>query len=285
MSDLRDLMDGVATDLATVRWASADELRRRVRRRRTRATAAVAGAVIAVTVGAAGLATARSAPPPPAGPSPSVPAPSVPVAPGPVTIPRSVLLPAEEAGAGLFSQYDDADAAEPVRVDELDFCQNPRLPAQAPVFAVGVTHIRGPKENPPRMPFVLGQRVYRFGGTDAEAFLRDLRSAVAACGNQSKTGDGMVDGRMMKVTVNYAWSVTSNHFTSDDALLVRVDVVSHDARTGEPLRKTSTEWAAWVRTGDLVTRVSAKRGTPLPELRRLATLAGTRLCAAAHPTC
>ncbi|MFG1603251.1 hypothetical protein [Actinoplanes sp. NPDC049265] len=283
MSDLRDLMDGVATDLATVRWASADELRRRVRRRRARTTAAVAGAVIAVTVGVAAVAGTRAEPsPPPAGPPPVVTGPSDAA---PVKIPSSVLLKADEVGADPDSQYDQPDASEPVHLDELDFCRRPRLPAEAPRFAVGVTHMTGDKQNRPPMPFVLGQRVYRFGGTDADAFLRDLRSAVAACGSQTKTGDGMVDGKMMKVTVDYSWSTTSDHFTSDDALLVRLDVRSRDAKTGDPLRKTASEYVAYVRTGDLVTRISAKRGTPVEELRRLATLAGTRLCAAAQPRC
>jgi hypothetical protein len=282
MSDLRKLMDGVAYDLAAVRWPSSDELRRRVRRRRARTTAAVAVAVIAVSVGVASLTGFRADPPqPPAGPSPTAPASSPPASPG---IPRSVLVPAAEVGSGLRTQYDDPDALNLDRlVDPLELCPEATPPSRSPRSILAVTHMIGSK-NPPPIPFVMGQRVFRFGGADADGFLRDLRSAVATCGTRTRTGDGMVDGKMMRVTVTTRWSISDDRFTSDDALVIRQDVSSSNAKTGRPLPGGSV-LVAYVRTGDLVTRISMKRDTPLTELRRIATLAGARLCTAARPGC
>jgi hypothetical protein len=263
MPELRDLMDGVAADLAAVRWPSGDELRRRVRRRRARTTAAVAGAVLTVSVGIAGLTGLRAeSSPPSAGPSPSASAPS-PSA--PAEIPRSVLLRAAEVGRDLVSQDGPPEASTLVRVDELQFCRKARSPSQQPRFVIGVTHMMGPKENPPLMPFVLGQKVYRFGSADADGFMRDLRSAVTACGTQVTNG---VDRNKKPVTVRYTWSIGDDRFTGDDAFVVRVDVVAHDAGTGRRLGQPSTTWVAYVRTGDLVTRVSAKKGTPWVLYRR-----------------
>ncbi|GLZ02483.1 hypothetical protein [Actinoplanes sp. NBRC 103695] len=282
MSDLNKLMDALYFDLAAVRWPSGDELRRRVRRRRARTTAAVAVAVITVSVGIASLAGFRDDPAlPPAGPSPTAPAPRPPA---PPEIPRSVLLRAAEIGTGLRTQYDKPDAHTPVRlVDAIEFCPEVTPPSRPPRFVIGVTHMIGSK-NPPPIPFVLGQSVYRFGGTDADGFLRDLRSAVATCGTRTTTGDGMVDGKMMRVTVTRVWSISDDRFTSDDALVIRQDINSRDATTARPLT-SGTELVAYVRTGDLVTRISMKKDTPLTELRRLAALAGARLCAAAQPGC
>jgi len=86
------------------------------------------------------------------------------------------------------------------------------------------------------------------------------------------------------VTVTTRWSISDDRFTSDDALVIRQDVSSSNAKTGRPLPGGSV-LVAYVRTGDLVTRISMKRDTPLTELRRIATLAGARLCTAARPGC
>jgi hypothetical protein len=277
MSELRDVMDGVVADLAAVRWPSSDELRRRVRRRRARTFTAATAAVLAVSVGVvvAGLAGFRTEPSPPAaGPSPS--------APVPVEIPRSVLLQAADVGPDLDSQYRDPKDSKPF-LSEFALCDKAKPLSREPLFGIDVSHLTGTTQNRSDMPFVLGQTVYRFGGADADGVMNDVRSAVAACGTQATTGPGQ-NGTLFNV--RRIWSISDNGFTGDDALVVREEVASREAKAGRPWHGPSTsQVAAYVRTGDLVTRVSMKQGTPLTELRRFAALAGTRLCAAAQPKC
>lgn len=283
MSDLRDLMSDVTTDLAAVRWPSADELRGRVRRRRRRTLVAVAGAVIVVTVGAAGLAaTGGTTTPMPAGPPPSA-------APVPVEIPRSVLLSPADVGAGPDSQADGPDAFRPLQPDELTLCLTTnrsglKLP-QVPRFTIGVTLLRGTEASRPERPFVLAQQIHRYAGPDAVAVLRDLRSVVAACGIGTVMGDVTTpaDGKVA-ARVDHTWSIAAENFAGDDSVVVRHDVRAVDAKTGRPVGRSGSELVAYVRVGDLVTRI-VPRDQPLPELRKIAAQAGARLCAASDPPC
>ena len=274
MSDLRDLMTGVVSDLdRATRWPSGDDLRRRVRRRqRRRAMVAVAGAVVAVTIGAAGLTGNRVEPPPPAvTPSPTVTS--------PVVIPPSVLLTPDEAGAGPDSQDDGVDAAQPGSFDEFTMCGSERaeLMRQVPRFSRGITHLLGTEEDRPESPFVVGQQVYRFAGTDAAGFMDDVRSAVTACDTVTATGEAEVEGRVVSIEVIHSWRVTDEDFAGEESMVVRHDITTTDAETAEQI--------AYVRAGDLVTRIAPRTGTTPAELRELATVAGERLCTAATVSC
>ncbi|MEV7624005.1 hypothetical protein [Actinoplanes sp. NPDC089786] len=283
MSDLRDLMSDVTTDLAAVRWPSADELRGRVRRRRRRNLVAVAGAVIVVTAGATGLATAGGPP------SPMPAAPPVSAAPVPVEIPRSMLLSPADVGAGPDSQIDGPDAFRPLQPDELTLCLTTnssglKLP-QVPRFSVGVTLLLGTEASRPERPFVLAQQIHRYAGPDAVAVLRDLRSVVAACGIRTVTGEvTAAGGAKVAARVTHTWSIAAENFAGDDSVVVRHDVSAVDASTGRPLDGGGSELVAYVRVGDLVTRI-VPRDQPLPELRKIAAQAGTRLCGASDPPC
>ncbi|MEV6489105.1 hypothetical protein AB0M20_10815 [Actinoplanes sp. NPDC051633] len=287
MSDLRDLMSSVTTDLAAVRWSTADELRRRVRTRRRRTIAAAAGAVAAVAVGVAAFAAPGQRPPT---------VPSTPTAPtvqastaAPVEIPRSVLLTARDVKAGPDSQDDGADAFQPVQIPEFMACdrqRNGKLPAQTPRFSRGITHLLGTQENRPERPFLVGQQVYRFAAPDADGFLRDLRSAVSSCDGLTMTGDVPAKGgKTVRVRATHSWSIIAEGFAGDDSLVIKHDVAGHNVATGKLVSAGTAEQVAYVRVGDLVTRVSARSGTDLDEVRRLSTVAAGRLCVAANPRC
>ncbi|MEU4217092.1 hypothetical protein [Actinoplanes sp. NPDC026623] len=287
MSDLRDLMSSVTTDLAAVRWSTAEELRRRVRSRRRRTVAVAAGAVAAVAVGVAAFAAPGQRPPTvPLTPTAPTMQPSIAA---PVEIPRSVLLTARDVKAGPDNQDDGVDALQPVWIPEFMACAAQRdgtLPTQTPRYSRGITHLLGTQENRPDRPFVVAQQVYRFAAPDADGFLRDLRSAVTSCDGLTMTGDVEAkSGKTIRVRATHRWSITAEGFAGDDSLVVRHDVAAHHAATGEPVGEGTVEQVAYVRVGDLVTRVAPRSGTTLDETRRIATVAAGRLCAAARPRC
>jgi hypothetical protein len=284
MSDLRDLMSSVTTDLAAVRWSTADELRRRVRNRRRRTIAAAAGAVAAVAVGVAAFAAPGQRPPT----VPSTPTVQPSIA-APVEIPRSVLLTAGDVKAGPDSQDDGADAFQPVQIHEFMVCDRQRngaLPAQTPRFSRGITHLLGTQENRPERPLLVWQQVYRFAAPDADGFLRDLRSAVSSCDGLTMTGEVPAKGgKTVRVRATHHWSIITEGFAGDDSLVIKYDVAVRNVATGKLVSAGTAEQVAYVRVGDLVTRVAPRSGTVLDEVRRISTVAAGRLCVAAHPQC
>jgi len=74
------------------------------------------------------------------------------------------------------------------------------------------------------------------------------------------------------------------HFAGDESILVRGDTVTHNAKTGEMIGKSS-RLSAYLRIGDLVTVLTPRAGTSADDLRRIATTAAQRLCATADPPC
>ena len=282
MPEMRDLIDSVAGDLPVVRWPPADELRRRVRRRRQRTIAAAVVLVTAVTAGAASLARPDREPSPPPAISPTVGA-------SEVRIPRSVLLRPEDVGAGPDTQVNGADAFQPIRFDAiLDACFQQRAPellALRPRYSQSQTLLLGTEAHRPARPFLLDQAVYRFSAPEAEAFLRDLRVAIESCAGYARTGEIERSDGKVKARGQHSWSIVASGFAGDEAILVRHDSVTRNAKTGEVIGESSQLSAAYLRIGDLVTVLSPRAGTSAEDLRRVATTAAQRLCASADPPC
>jgi hypothetical protein len=281
MPEMRDLIDSVAGDLTAVRWPSADELRRRVRRRRQRAIAAVA-LVTAVTAGAAGLARPDREPPPPPATSPTVGA-------SPVRLPRSVLLQPEDVGAEPDSRANREDAFQPIRFPDatLEACLRQRAPellAVRPRYSQSETFVLGTEGHRPARPFLLDQAVYRLSAPEAAVFLRDVRVAIESCTGYTLTGEIEQPGGKVEARARHSWSIVASGFAGDESILVRYDSVTRNAETGEVLGKSSG-LSAYLRVDDLVTVLNPRPGTSAGDLRRMATTAAQRLCADADTPC
>jgi hypothetical protein len=281
MPEMRELMDGVAGDLAAVRWPPAEELRRRVRRRRQRTTAAAVAVLVALAGGAASLARPDRDPPPPPAATPTPGA-------APVEIPLSALLRPEDAGAGPDSQVDGEDALQPIRLDvTLDRCLREKAPELLSVrtrYARLQTLLKGTETDRPAQPYVLAQGAYRLTTAEATTFLRRLRGAIEACDGFTSTGEIEHGGGRVDARGTYHWSVISSGFAGDESYLVRMDGITRRADNGDVIGE-STYLSAYVRVGDLVTVLSPRSGASVDELRRLATVAAGRLCVASVPGC
>jgi hypothetical protein len=281
MPELHDLMDGVANDMAAVRWPPAEELRHRVRRRRQRAVAAAVALVTALTAGAASLARPDRDPPPPPATTPTADA-------SPVEIPRSALLRPEDAGAGPDTQEEEPDAFQPIRFEiMLQLCFEKRAPemlALHPRYSQRQTLLLGTEADRPANPYVVGQGVYRLTAPAAATFVRDLRAAIEGCDGFTQTGEVERGGVTIRESGRHDWSIASTGFAGDESILVRHDSVVRNLDTNEDLGG-SFDIAAYVRVDDLVTVLSPRAGTDAGELRRIAVTAANRLCTATAAGC
>ncbi|WP_327022746.1 hypothetical protein [Micromonospora sp. NBC_01739] len=289
MRDEMMFVERLHNELRDVRWPEPAVLRERARRRRRRAMLSAATAVVLLAAGPAiagvRLAAPQSAPPQSADSQPQT---SLPVY---AEIPHEALVQPEDLTTKTDPPLSHAGFGEPVRVDELllaclteqgqtDAWEVSRYSRSQTLLRASADGARRPAD------VVLNQAVYRLAPETAAGFLQRLDVLIAPCASWRVTGEVSWEDRIARAEVEHRWEVTDRAFTGDEAMLIRhVVVTARNLDTGESRGPTSPDTTAVVRVGDLVTVLAPGRDTTDAELRRVATLAATRLCPAANPPC
>jgi hypothetical protein len=281
------LADRIAVDLTTVRWPEPAEIRVRARRRTRRQLAGTAVALVLVVVGVAAVFRPISgAVPPP------VAVPVVDPAPRGEIPPDALLQPAD-----LWETTDPpltvSDLGESIRLDDrLGTCrteQGLETDWEVSLWSRSQTLLRDRPdgyEHPPS-DLLVGQDLYRVTTEVAGRFFQSLEQLVAPCAAWRSTGPVEWQGRTITAEAVQSWTLVDRDFVGDEAALLRHSVSEpRDRATGESLGEVpwSTSLAI-VRVADLVTVIVPGQSMSDEELRRLARIAATRMCAAANPSC
>ncbi|MFG1952728.1 hypothetical protein [Micromonospora sp. NPDC048830] len=307
MRDDLTLAEQLHRGLLAVRWPEPAEIRARARRRSRRTVIAAATAVLVVASAAVAVSGGMAGPRRPSvaatvGPSPSVaatvgPSPSVAATVGPspwvpAEVPLEVLLVPSDVHT-RSKALSQAGLGEKISVDEqLIYChRSQRLTAdwEPSRYSRSVTLVRqGPAgAGPVPGDFVLSQDVYRVAPDVGVRLFAGLDTMLAACDNWRSRGPTQWQGKVIDAEAVHRWQVVDRNFAGGESVLLRHSVsqarnLKTGQRFGSPARLTST---AVVRAGDLVAVINVGRDGTERDLRRLATVAASRMCAAANPPC
>ncbi|MGC5029903.1 hypothetical protein [Micromonospora sp. DT229] len=304
MRDEMMFVERLHNELRDVRWPEPAVLRERARRRRRRAMLGAATAVVLLAAGPAIAGVRRTAPqstaPQPTAPQPTASQPTAPQSaasqpqtslPAYAEIPHEALVQPEDLTTKTDPPLSQAGFSEPVRVDELLLaCLTEQGQAEAwevSRYSRSQTLLRASADGARRpADVVLNQAVYRLAAETAAGFLQRLDVLIAPCASWRVTGEVMWEDRIARAEVEHRWEVTDRALAGDEAMLIRhVVVTARNLDTGENRGPTSPDTRAVVRVGDLVTVLTLGRDATDSELRRVATIAATRLCPAATPPC
>jgi hypothetical protein len=291
------------TELTTVRWPSAAQVRARARRRTRHRTSMTAFAGVAVVVAAAvilgsvapsTLRGAASSVTPPALPS-SVAASASPSIPPTGVIPPEAMLQPEDVGPGLVIErvnvleggaayYTNAMRVKSVFLPVEAMCpayQGLDLPPR-PSRHYREQTVQRPPATPGRPEQVdpeVHEAVVRL--TDeatAVQVLDDVRLVVTTCARYVSYGPITEDGAVVQVEATHEWSALDVNFTGAGSMIVRHAITVRRAGSGEVVER-SAYLSGYVRVGDLVAVLTQLDDNP-QRARDLATQAGHRLCVA-----
>ncbi|MFE9688848.1 hypothetical protein [Micromonospora sp. NPDC005806] len=289
--DLR-FVELVRRDLRDVRWPEPTEIRARARRRSRRTAVAAAAVTVLAVVGGSAVAVAARP-----GPRPAPPLAAATAEPSP-----SEWLPAEVPPEVLLGPADVRTKSEPltqtglgekVSVNEqLLYCHRlQRLTAdwEPSRYSRSVTLLRqrpAGADHPPG-DLLLTEDVYRVAPDVGGRLFAGIDKMLAPCANWRSSGPTQWQGKLIDAEVTHRWQVVDRNFAGAESVLVRHTVSqARNLTTGRSLgtvaRPTST---AVVRVGDLVSVINVGRDGTEADLRRLATVAATRMCPAASPRC
>jgi hypothetical protein len=297
------LAERLLTELSSVPWADADEIRRRGRRRRLRSqvtnTIAIVAIVAALTallpivigrdrlsMPTGGIAPVRPMPLASGGRKPTTE--FGPDYPG--WIPAEAMLRPEDVGLDAHGYHIDTymygteSLKVPWRFSIVcpSVGRSDRTTWSAVTFLRGYTATWAGDTSPPAEGAgIVDVQVNRYHDPgQATQVVADVDSAVAECRHDTSTG---LEGHP-NAHANWAWIVRDRNFAGDQSLLIseRVDIV--DDTSGQQVAPSLLETFAVVRVADLVSVVTLSIDD-LARVRTLAIATASRLCTASHPRC
>ncbi|PZG07613.1 hypothetical protein C1I95_30840 [Micromonospora craterilacus] len=286
MRDEMTFVERLHHDLQDVRWPEPAELRTRARRRRRRTVLTAAASVLVVAAASAVVMTNLAAPPPQlATPlmEPSVRAFA--------EIPLASLVQPGDLRVNTDPPLGEAGLGEPVRLDVMLLAcheeQGLTTRWETSRYSRSQTLLRSrPHGAEPRpADLVLNQDVYRLAPQVAAGLFARIDVLLAPCATWRSKGDAQWGDRIAQAEASHQWEVTDRDFAGDEAVLIRHTTRIRNLDTGETRAPGRPETTAVVRVGDLVTVMGLGRDGTESELRRVATVAAGRLCAAANPPC
>ncbi|SCL55002.1 hypothetical protein GA0070606_2375 [Micromonospora citrea] len=287
MRDDTSFVERLRRDLSDVRWPEPAEIRARARRR-SRRTAAAAAAVVFLVAGVAVGVGDRLRP------APASEAASTGGEPGRYEVPTAALLQPADLPAPAAPPMVEAGLGERVRVDvRLEACLENRGTRPEWVesrYSRSQTLLRARPAGAVPQPrdVLLTQDLYRVHPAAAPGIVDDLARRLTPCVAWQRHGQTDRQGRVVEEAgATHGWHVVERDFAGSQAAMLRHTVSSPrhlvtGREVGGAPAPTST---AVVRVGDLVTVFSLGDGGSEAELRRLATVAATRMCAVANPRC
>jgi len=298
MSDELETLLRQATDLGSVHWSSAEQLRRTARRRTLRSLVLAPVAVLLVSAAVIGLAGRSGGEQQPAtrvSPS-AVPAKST----APTTSATSVtsgylgwigadaMLQAQDAGPGLTAtnEYTFVAGENPTWSFAPDGCAGfAALHVRAfekYTFMRGLNLENQGTGGSTQNGDIVFQEARRYAETDAKQVMADISRVVSACpswkgGSEASSPDKPAHG---------VWTLrkTGSAFAGDESLLISERSYSTDDATGAGVGNDVTTTYAVVRVGGLISVVSVEQDLPA-EMKALAVKAVNRLCAAEPGGC
>lgn len=297
--DLERLVQRAATDIGTVRWADAKQLRR-IARRRTVRSLAVAPVTVLLTVAMVwGLAaqnhdrapmppaasssapTTSESPSPSASPSSSVPAPSA----DSWWIPGDAMLQPEDVGPGVVA---DNELTSVAGEDFAWYFYMDGCPSLAGLHDAYRRHqfmrsvnLTLPVADESGLPIVFAE-VRRYSEPDAKLVIGDVQRLVAAC--PRITGGSEASTPTKPAAGVWTYGITGTGFAGDEALLIKQHSYSIDQATGKVVGNDITTTSAVVRAGGLIVVLSTERDQP-DQMKALAGKALRRLCNAGLTRC
>lgn len=294
------LIANLDTQLATVPWPPAVQVRARARRQtRRRATAAFLATSVAV-VAAVAVGTAVAVPhrgastaAVPRSSSSAVPAASPPTTPSGAIPPEALLQPEDvgpslvieranvlEGGAGYYANAMTVKSVLPPVEAMCPAYQDLNLPPR-PSLYYREQSLQRPAIAPERLEQVdpeVHEAVVRLTNEAAAAqVLHDVRTVVTSCARYVSAGPITQDGTVMQVEATHEWSVPEANFTGTESMIVRHVITLRRAGSGEVMQR-SAYLSGYVRVGDLVAVLTQLDDDP-QRARELATRAAHRLCA------
>ncbi|MGW4501869.1 hypothetical protein ACWENR_25060 [Micromonospora sp. NPDC004336] len=291
MRDDARFVERLHRDLSEVRWPEPDEIRSRARRRSRRTAAAAAAVVFLVSGAAVGVGDRLR-------PAPASEAASSGVEPGGYEVPAAALLQPADLPVPTAPPMVEAGLGERVRVDvTLEACLENRGTRAEWVesrYSRSQTLLRARPVGalPQPRDVLLTQDLYRVHPASAPGIVDDLAGRLTPCVAWQRHGQTDGQGRVVEEAgATHRWHVVERDFAGSQAALLRHTVSPpRHLVTGREVGDAPTPRStAVVRVGDLVTVVSLGDGDGdgggEAELRRLATVAATRMCAVANPRC
>ncbi len=282
MRDEMTFVERLQNDLRDVRWPEPAVLRARAHRRRRRSMVGAATAVLVLAGGPVIVGMRLVTPPTSALQSQA----SSPAAAG---IPHEALVQPGDLAAKTDPPLGQAGLGEPVQIDQmLLVClrsQGRTTYWETSRYSRSQTLLRAPVGTEPGpTDVVFSQDVYRLASDRAAGFFGRLDALLAPCANWRSKGDVQWGDRIAPAEAEHRWEVADRDFAGDEAMLIRHTVTgTQNLDTGESRGPARPETRVVLRVGDLVTVLRLGRDGTESELRRIATVAADRLCAAANP--